>query len=334
MAKTKHQKVKPKPHKQAKQSHNKKGGKQADTSGFRAQLDALGLKIIQITADGNCFFRALADQLENNEDEHEKYRSMVARFIEHMSPRWYIQNFDMHAVRMIHLSYHDGEHYNSLRSEDDDCSGPAKPIVIKGDADLSAKSKQPKVAATKSKHDGVGKVMRVESIALVKYGSGCGDTSKLEQALKEARGDVDAAIENLTAEQESVDQQISHDELSHSVKNSCVSPYGNQDKDSEQHKLKVQESTCHPNLTDKLNEKIHKKNPQPDEKQKISRNKACPCGSKKKYKSCCGSVAGNSFGRFPVDQIVEYRNSGKDRKQGRRSGSNDEGQPDLGALCI
>ncbi|XP_075481728.1 OVARIAN TUMOR DOMAIN-containing deubiquitinating enzyme 7-like isoform X2 [Primulina tabacum] len=138
-----------------------------------------------------------------------------------MSPRWYIQNFDMHAVRMIHLSYHDGEHYNSLRSEDDDCSGPAKPIVIKGDADLSAKSKQPKVAATKSKHDGVGKVMRVESIALVKYGSGCGDTSKLEQALKEARGDVDAAIENLTAEQESVDQQISHDELSHSVKNSC-----------------------------------------------------------------------------------------------------------------
>ncbi|XP_075481943.1 OVARIAN TUMOR DOMAIN-containing deubiquitinating enzyme 7-like isoform X4 [Primulina tabacum] len=384
MAKTKHQKVKPKPHKQAKQSHNKKGGKQADTSGFRAQLDALGLKIIQITADGNCFFRALADQLENNEDEHEKYRSMVARFIEqnnrekfepfvedevpfdeycrairedgawagnvelqaaslvmrinicihrHMSPRWYIQNFDMHAVRMIHLSYHDGEHYNSLRSEDDDCSGPAKPIVIKGDADLSAKSKQPKVAATKSKHDGVGKVMRVESIALVKYGSGCGDTSKLEQALKEARGDVDAAIENLTAEQESVDQQISHDELSHSVKNS-FSPYGNQDKDSEQHKLKVQESTCHPNLTDKLNEKIHKKNPQPDEKQKISRNKACPCGSKKKYKSCCGSVAGNSFGRFPVDQIVEYRNSGKDRKQGRRSGSNDEGQPDLGALCI
>ncbi|XP_073281357.1 OVARIAN TUMOR DOMAIN-containing deubiquitinating enzyme 7-like isoform X7 [Primulina huaijiensis] len=335
MAKTKHQKVKPKPHKQAKQSHNKKGGKQADTSGFRAQLDALGLKIIRITADGNCFFRALADQLENNEDEHEKYRSMVARFIEqnnrekfepfvedeipfdeycrsiredgtwagnmelqaaslvirinicihrHMSPRWYIQNFDMHAARMIHLSYHDGEHYNSLRSEDDDCSGPAKPIVIK--------------------------------------------------ALKEARGDVDAAIENLTAEQESVDQQISHDELSHSVKNSCVSPYGNQDKDSEQHKLKVQESTCHPNLPDKLNEKIHKKSPQPDEKHKISRNKACPCGSKKKYKSCCGSVAGNSFGRFPVDQIVEYRNSGKDRKQGRRSRSTDEGQPDLGSLCI
>lgn len=34
----------------------KKQGKQADISEFRAQLDALGLKIIQVTADGNCFF--------------------------------------------------------------------------------------------------------------------------------------------------------------------------------------------------------------------------------------------------------------------------------------
>lgn len=39
----------------------KKQGKQqqADISEFRAQLDALGLKIIQVTADGNCFFRSV-----------------------------------------------------------------------------------------------------------------------------------------------------------------------------------------------------------------------------------------------------------------------------------
>lgn len=244
----------------------------------------------------------------------------------HTAPRWYIQNFDMHATQMIHLSYHDGEHYNSLRSKDDNCSGPAKPTVIKGDADLSAKSKQPKVAAMKSKHDGVGKVMHVESIALVKYGSGCRDTSKVELAMKEACGDVEAAIEILTAEKESVDQQISHDEL-------CLRARNSYEKDSEQHKLKVEENTCHLDPTDKLNEEIHKKSSQPDEK-KISRNKACPCGSKKKYKSCCGSGAGKSSGRFPVDQMVEYTKSGKDRKQGRNSGSTDEGQPDLGALCI
>lgn len=35
------------------------GGKQGDISAFRAQLDALGLKIIEVTADGNCFFRSV-----------------------------------------------------------------------------------------------------------------------------------------------------------------------------------------------------------------------------------------------------------------------------------
>ncbi|XP_073060505.1 OVARIAN TUMOR DOMAIN-containing deubiquitinating enzyme 7 isoform X2 [Primulina eburnea] len=87
-----------------------------------------------------------------------------------LPPRWYIQNFDMHATQMIHFSYHDGEHHNSLRSKDDDCSGPAKPTVIK--------------------------------------------------ALKEACGDVEAAIGILTAEKESVDHQISHDELCRPARNS------------------------------------------------------------------------------------------------------------------
>lgn len=66
MVKAKHQK--PKPHKHIK----KHGGKQGDISAFRAQLDALGLKIIEVTADGNCFFRAFADQVEGNEEEHQR----------------------------------------------------------------------------------------------------------------------------------------------------------------------------------------------------------------------------------------------------------------------
>jgi hypothetical protein len=37
----------------------KKQGKQANIVQFRAQLDALGLKIIEVTADGNCFFRSV-----------------------------------------------------------------------------------------------------------------------------------------------------------------------------------------------------------------------------------------------------------------------------------
>lgn len=37
----------------------KKQGKPTDLSQFRAQLDALGLKIVHVTADGNCFFRSV-----------------------------------------------------------------------------------------------------------------------------------------------------------------------------------------------------------------------------------------------------------------------------------
>lgn len=33
--------------------------------------------------------------------------------------------------RCICRSYHDGEHYNSVRLKEDSCSGPARPIIIK-----------------------------------------------------------------------------------------------------------------------------------------------------------------------------------------------------------
>lgn len=178
MVKAKHQKSKSK---STKQPHIKKHVKQGDISDIRAQLDAFGLKIIQVTADGNCFFRALADQLDGSEEEHEKYRNMVVQYIlknremfepfiedevpfdeycqsmekdgtwaGHMelqaaslvthsnicihrisSPRWYIQNFDNREARMVHLYYHDGEHYNSVRLKEDTCTGPARPIIIK-----------------------------------------------------------------------------------------------------------------------------------------------------------------------------------------------------------
>jgi len=37
---------------------NKKQVKQDVTSQFRSQVDALGLRIVEVTADGNCFFRS------------------------------------------------------------------------------------------------------------------------------------------------------------------------------------------------------------------------------------------------------------------------------------
>ncbi|VAH54034.1 unnamed protein product [Triticum turgidum subsp. durum] len=141
-------------------------------SEFRAQLGSFGLKIVEVTADGNCFFRAMGDQLEGDEGQHIKYREMVVHYIlEHReefepfiedevpfddycdsmmkdgtwagnmelqagslvtgrnicihmlnSPRWYINNFSgREASNMVHLSYHHGEHYNSVRLTEDPC---------------------------------------------------------------------------------------------------------------------------------------------------------------------------------------------------------------------
>ncbi|KAJ1694920.1 hypothetical protein LUZ63_011618 [Rhynchospora breviuscula] len=223
----------------------KKQGKKVNLSEFLAQLDLLGLKIIEVVADGNCFFRSLADQLEGNEEEHTKYRSMVVQYIRnhredfepfiedemlfddycksmeedgtwagHMelqaaslvirtnicihqfnSPRWYIQNFSSHDVNMIHLSYHHGEHYNSVRLKEDPCEGPAKPISIKVDANIARASSSSKATTSDSK--------KSSQIKTVMDATRCYNTNKIRQVLQEVAGDVDAAIEYLIAEKQS-----------------------------------------------------------------------------------------------------------------------------------
>ncbi|KMS95041.1 hypothetical protein BVRB_013000 isoform A [Beta vulgaris subsp. vulgaris] len=196
--------------------------------------------------------RALADQLEGNEEEQEKYRRMVVQYIvknrdmfepfiedevpfdeycqtmekdgtwaghmelqaaslvtrnnicihRHMSPRWYIRNFENQKTCMIHLSYHDGEHYNSVRLKEDLCSGPAKPIVIKGDVNLTASSQDAKSTGAQSKARTSKNVIYEGALNMVMAGSGCDDAEKVGQVLLQMDGDVDAAVEFLIEEQE------------------------------------------------------------------------------------------------------------------------------------
>ncbi|KAL7231779.1 hypothetical protein ACSBR2_009919 [Camellia fascicularis] len=385
MVKAKHQKSKSK---STKQPHIKKHGKQGDISDIRAQLDAFGLKIIQVTADGNCFFRALADQLDGSEEEHEKYRSMVVQYIlknremfepfiedevpfdeycqsmekdgtwaGHMelqaaslvthsnicihrisSPRWYIQNFDNREAQMVHLSYHDGEHYNSVRLKEDTCTGPARPIIIKADADLSATSRQAKVAVTKSK-GGAGKnFIHAEAIKLVMAGGGCEDAKKVEQVLQQVDGDVDAAIEFLIAEEGNKEYLVESDKLP------CPADTSHGDNENgnyEQHKEELKDNSSTPESSCDQ-ERTHDDKSSPKDEKKIPRNKVCPCGSKKKYKACCGSISGRSSAKFVINQTVDYGKSRKERKQGKKGGpanaansnGSEGGPPDVGALCI
>ncbi|MED6198406.1 hypothetical protein PIB30_118767 [Stylosanthes scabra] len=373
-------------HKKQHHPQNKKPGKAADTSQFQSQLDALGLRIVDITADGNCFFRALADQLEGNEEGHQKYRSMVVKhimdnremfepFIEdevpfdeycqtmendgtwaghmelqaaslvihcnicihrNMSPRWYIRNFDDRGARMIHFSYHDGEHYNSVRLKDDSGDGPARPIVIKADADLSATSHQAKVTANKTRVQAGRETIQPGSIKLVMAGSGCENTEKVEQILEQVHGDVGAAIEFLIAEQ-------GEEESSTKYKSSpSEADASGHDKDkSEQHKDIIVENSINAE-SNKNSRKTNESSTSQQNDKKIPRNKMCPCGSKKKYKACCGTTLARQSARFVINQADESRRSKRDSKHGKKrvsskdnvSNDYDSVTPDMGALCI
>lgn len=376
-------KAKPQKSKLKKQPHTKTHGKQADISKFRTQLDILGLKIIQVTADGNCFFRAVADQLEGNEEEHQKYRSMVVQYIvknretfepfieddvpfdeycqsmetdgtwaghmelqaaslvthsnicihRHMSPRWYIRNFDYHEARMIHLSYHDGEHYNSVRLKEDSCIGSARPIIIKADADISAASIQSNTVTSKIK--GAAGIIDAGSIKLVMAGSGCENSEKVEEVLLQVGGDVDAAIEFLIAEQGTEEYSVKS--------NNAEMSYGdNENGNSEQQEEERLNKTCELDKSSNSIKRSHDDSRFKPNEKKIPRNKVCPCGSKKKYKACCGTAAGRSSAKFAVNQTVDSKRGRKERKQGKKGEASstlsacvsDGGPPDMGALCI
>ncbi|XP_022741373.1 OTU domain-containing protein 3 isoform X1 [Durio zibethinus] len=387
MVKTRQQKSKSKPKPKKQHPHVKKQGKQTDISQFCAQLDALGLKIIQVTADGNCFFRALADQLEGDEEEHGKYRSMVVQYIvknremfepfieddvpfdeycqsmekdgtwaghmelqaaslvtrrnicihRNMSPRWYIKNFDNHRARMVHLSYHDEEHYNSVRLKEDPCNGPAMPIIIKVDADISTSSNQAKAAVIKPKGAAGKDSINTGSIKLVMAGSGCESAEKVEEILLQVDGDVDAATEFLLAEQGTEEYTAAND----SVTCHADGSYGNGEHANSEHKEEPAKKTFEQDRSCDSIKTLGDGSSRSDEK-KIARNQPCPCGSKKKYKACCGSVMGRPSTKLIVNQTTDARKGRKEWKQGKTGASakaaassgSDGGPPDMGALCI
>ncbi|KAJ1273405.1 hypothetical protein BS78_06G277900 [Paspalum vaginatum] len=372
----------PKLRKPPKRGAEKKLGKKADMSEFRAQLDALGLKIVEVTADGNCFFRAMGDQLEGSEEEHMKYRAMVVEYIVkhreefepfiedevpfeeycdsmlkdgtwaghmelqaaslltrrniciHMlnSPRWYINNFSgRESTNMVHLSYHHGEHYNSVRLREDPCQGPAMPVVIKTDANISNNNNNAQTKAKEVKNFSQRSTYDNTSVKLVMAGTGCSDVAVAEHVLGEMDGDVDAAIEYMIAERLTVstdeaegdpymDSACNGDELTkRQGENKAVEP-----KD---------EASC-----SKKDETVEKpRNPHATR----SKAKECSCGSARKHKaSCCLSPSAPS--KEPPRAKGGQGKGQKGRKQKKKEqaeaasvkAKESVAVPDLGALCI
>ncbi|KAH9619916.1 hypothetical protein KSS87_005699, partial [Heliosperma pusillum] len=258
----------------------------------------------------------------------------------HMSPRWYIQNFGSHGS-MIHLSYHDGEHYNSVRMKEDPCDGPAKPVSIKADVNLTASSQ---AAKSPSAHSN-GKTSEYSgTMKMVMASSNCNNAEKVEQVLQLVDGDADAAIEFLIAERDSGE----------AVKQNCVlfeDDIDNKGFEDNKNSNKLVDKGASANGVDQSVDTktvVGCKSSSIVDK-KIPRNKVCPCGSNKKYKACCGAATGRAASKFQVygfkSSSIEYEaNSarGNRGKQGKKktpankapSTRREGAVPDMGALCI
>ncbi|KAL3019478.1 hypothetical protein AAZX31_05G086000 [Glycine max] len=248
-------------------------------------------------------------------------------------PRWYIRNFGDRGIRMIHLSYHDGEHYNSVRLKDDPFDGPARPIVIKADADLSVPSHQTKVVDNKPHGRAGREAFQPGSIRMVMAGTGCENAEKVEQILEQVNGDVDAAIEFLIAEQRTEECSANSDSLP-SQANTHTFAGVDENKNHKQHKEDMVEDSTNDesnNSSKKTNNNITLQS-----NDMIPRNKVCPCGSKKKYKACCGSALGKQSAKFVVVSRNFFPGSSHDGVSAKAEVpcEYDLVTPDMGTLCI
>ncbi|XP_022036470.1 OVARIAN TUMOR DOMAIN-containing deubiquitinating enzyme 7-like isoform X2 [Helianthus annuus] len=100
-----------------------------------------------------------------------------------------------------------------MRLKEDPCNGPATPIIIKADVDLSVKAHQTNAAVSKAD----AKSTKAESVRTVKAGSRCEDKRKIQQVLLQVDGDVDAAIEVIITGQGTGESLVENDGVAYSV---------------------------------------------------------------------------------------------------------------------
>jgi len=190
-----------------------------------------------VAGDGNCLFRAIADQMDGNPENHPKYRKRICEYIEtnrfdfepfieddepfdeylgrmkrtatwggqmeiqacslaysinvtiHQlsKPRWDIVNFPASQVKTVHLSYHQGEHYSSVRKIGDETIKHGAPKEIK----IFDSSKP----VFRPQREDEKKVYVTHEEQTVVDVSGCQNREFVRQLLIENFGDINATIE-------------------------------------------------------------------------------------------------------------------------------------------
>lgn len=111
-------------------------------------------------------------------------------------PRWELCNHDARVVRTISISYHDGDHYNSVRALSDDTDGPAVTIDYKTLTPLgSAAHRLPSDDIFASKDEGSKVQLIMASLPRHRRPP----IPAIVRMLSDMRGDVDACIEAFLA---------------------------------------------------------------------------------------------------------------------------------------
>ena len=180
-----------------------------EIASFAKVLLSEGLELQEVARDGNCFFRALCDQCEGHEHDHEKYRLRVMEHVEaheddfipfftfgedeesedkdfeayidrlKSDSEWagqveliaaaqalcvhiVVHQYERPSYRIdcpthpttkdIHLSYHDGEHYNSVRPLRKAGGKPVKP----SGSSFAVLDEMPEIAEEEEEEDGGG----------------------------------------------------------------------------------------------------------------------------------------------------------------------------------
>ncbi|KAH8969866.1 hypothetical protein BDL97_02G056700 [Sphagnum fallax] len=358
--------------------------KTLDIANLNEQLDLLGLKICPVTADGNCFFRAIADQLDGQEEQHAIYRQSVVDYVQehreefepfvedevpfneycsamredgtwagHMelqatslvtgcnicihqlkTPRWHIRNFESVDTFTLHLSYHDGEHYNSVRRLDDDGGCRAKPISIEGDSKPS--TKPPPLPKDKLNHG-------EWDVKSVMESTGCRNVDKVQEVLQGVNGDTDAAVEFLTVECSDVSPACScqGSSLSSEASGETCHNSSSTTAQGDDNNPMTSEGSCLVSETQERSAFDAAGQNAILPLKGSAMHKACLCGSKRKYKSGCGTqcpkLSITSVQR--MDEVPSHRLRKQRLKLAKDHGnepvhSNVPRAVDMGALCI
>lgn len=299
---------------------------QRATGGSLAQqLRLLGLRVVTIQADGNCLFRAIAEQVHGpREGDHAVVRREVVEFMRanvedfepfvendetfhsytqrmstagtwgsHMEilaaarlfnvnfsihqvgqPRWELMGAPQHAV-FYHLAYEHGEHYNAIRRMSDPSDDAAVPFCI------TATGLDQHAPACSS--EGGAEQAAVDRLL---YCTACTDAAYVLQVLRDMEGDEDAAMEALIAAPEPEPSSSPRADVSSGDRgedSGCVEEAGGTSTATEPPEEEVVEVEV------VVQKAERKKSKAVDPTETPKPNGRCTCGSKKKFKACCGT---------------------------------------------